>query len=58
MLISPQDKRWKEKLLRLVNCGFFDHVPVLRIDAKEGADNKKPNASARPCSLSGEDFRP
>ncbi|KAI4888466.1 hypothetical protein NFI96_015923 [Prochilodus magdalenae] len=45
-------KRWKEKLLRLVNCGFFDHVPVLRIDAKEGADNKKPNASARPCSLS------
>ncbi|XP_017571859.1 caprin-2 isoform X2 [Pygocentrus nattereri] len=45
-------KRLKEKLLRLVNCGFFDQIPTPEKETKGGADNQKPDASARPCSLS------
>lgn len=43
-------KHFKEKLLRLVDCGFFDHLPPPQKHTSGGTDNLKPNAST-PCSL-------
>ncbi|XP_072528579.1 caprin-2 isoform X2 [Salminus brasiliensis] len=43
-------KLFKEKLLRLVDCGFFDHIPAPPKHTSGCTDNLKPDASS-PCSL-------
>ncbi|KAG9280685.1 caprin-2-like isoform X1 [Astyanax mexicanus] len=43
-------KHFKEKLLRLVDCGFFDHLPPPQKCTSGVLDGLKPNAST-PCSL-------
>ncbi|XP_035379379.1 caprin-2 isoform X2 [Electrophorus electricus] len=47
-------KRLKERLLRLVDCGFFDRIPTPQADPKRGGDEAV--ASPVPRSLSGEAF--
>ncbi|XP_057180266.1 caprin-2 isoform X2 [Triplophysa rosa] len=44
-------KNMKEKLLRLVDCGFFDHVQ-LKNDNQEKSENRKADPPAPQCSLS------
>uniref|UniRef100_A0A672PJN1 Caprin-2-like n=1 Tax=Sinocyclocheilus grahami TaxID=75366 RepID=A0A672PJN1_SINGR len=45
------DKHMKEKLLRLVDCGFFDHVPLPKVDSQEKTETLKADPP-RPCGLS------
>nr|XP_055047003.1 caprin-2-like isoform X1 [Misgurnus anguillicaudatus]XP_055047004.1 caprin-2-like isoform X1 [Misgurnus anguillicaudatus] len=45
-------KNMKEKLLRLVDCGFFDHIPLPQNDSHEKSENQKADPPSRPCSLS------
>ncbi|XP_066525799.1 caprin-2 isoform X3 [Hoplias malabaricus] len=42
----------KEKLLRLVECGFFDHIPAPQEDMDDGADKQNSEATTRPCGRS------
>ncbi|XP_016106380.1 caprin-2 [Sinocyclocheilus grahami] len=44
-------KHMKEKLLRLVDCGFFDHVPLPKVDSQEKTETLKADPP-RPCGLS------
>ncbi|XP_026065566.1 caprin-2-like isoform X2 [Carassius auratus] len=45
-------KHMKEKLLRLVDCGFFDHVPLPKVDCQEKTETLKADPQSRPCGLS------
>lgn len=44
----------KEKLLQLVDCGFFDHVPLSKVDSPEKPVAVKADSPSRPCNLSSE----
>uniref|UniRef100_A0A671MP16 Caprin family member 2 n=1 Tax=Sinocyclocheilus anshuiensis TaxID=1608454 RepID=A0A671MP16_9TELE len=44
-------KHMKEKLLRLVDCGFFDHIPLPKVDSQEKTETLKADPP-RPCGLS------
>lgn len=44
-------KHMKEKLLHLVDCGFFDHVPLPKADSQEKTDTIKTDPQSRPCGL-------
>ncbi|XP_042577934.1 caprin-2 isoform X2 [Cyprinus carpio] len=45
-------KHMKEKLLRLVDCGFFDHIPLTtKADSQEKTETLKVDPP-RPCGLS------
>lgn len=52
--VSPQDKCLKEKLLRLVDSGLFDHIPEPKKDQKKDDEEQKPDASSTPSALPGE----
>uniref|UniRef100_A0A8C2JNB5 Caprin family member 2 n=1 Tax=Cyprinus carpio TaxID=7962 RepID=A0A8C2JNB5_CYPCA len=45
-------KHMKEKLLRLVDCGFFDHIPLPKVDSQEKTETLKADPPSRPCGLS------
>ncbi|XP_043093880.1 caprin-2 isoform X2 [Puntigrus tetrazona] len=45
-------KHVKEKLLRLVDCGFFDHVPLPKVDSQKTTETLKADPPSRPCGLS------
>ncbi|XP_026065772.1 caprin-2-like isoform X2 [Carassius auratus] len=45
-------KHMKEKLLRLVDCGFFDHIPLPKVDCQEKTETLKADPQSRPCGLS------
>ncbi|XP_058629229.1 caprin-2 isoform X2 [Onychostoma macrolepis] len=45
-------KHMKEKLLRLVDCGFFDHIPLPKVDRQEKTETLKADPPSRPCGLS------
>ncbi|XP_048012732.1 caprin-2 isoform X1 [Megalobrama amblycephala] len=45
-------KHMKDKLLQLVDCGFFDHVPLPKVDSQEKTEAVKADSPSRPCSLS------
>ncbi|XP_052434927.1 caprin-2 [Carassius gibelio] len=45
-------KHMKEKLLRLVDCGFFDHIPLPKVDCQEKTETVKADPQSRPCGLS------
>lgn len=49
--LSSTDKHMKEKLLRLVDCGFFDHIPLPKVDSQEKTETLKVDPP-RPCGLS------
>ncbi|XP_016137865.1 caprin-2-like [Sinocyclocheilus grahami] len=49
---SSTDKHMKEKLLRLVDCGFFDHIPLPKVDSQEKTETLKADPPSRPCGLS------
>uniref|UniRef100_A0A673JJ89 Caprin-2-like n=1 Tax=Sinocyclocheilus rhinocerous TaxID=307959 RepID=A0A673JJ89_9TELE len=44
-------KHMKEKLLRLVDCGLFDHIPLPKVDSQEKTETLKADPP-RPCGLS------
>ncbi|XP_052410514.1 caprin-2 isoform X3 [Carassius gibelio] len=44
-------KHMKAKLLQLVDCGFFDHIPLSKVDSQEKAETRKADPP-RPCGLS------
>lgn len=48
------DKHMKEKLLQLVDCGFFDHVPLPKVDSPEKTEAAKTDPPSKPCNLSSE----
>ncbi|TRY92308.1 hypothetical protein DNTS_028662 [Danionella cerebrum] len=41
------NKLMKEKLLRLVNCGFFDHVPLPKVESQENPVSLSSEAPSR-----------
>ncbi|XP_051547633.1 caprin-2-like isoform X3 [Myxocyprinus asiaticus] len=45
-------KHMKDKLLRLVDCGFFDHISLPQNVSQEKTENQKSDPSSRSCSLS------
>uniref|UniRef100_A0A8C1GTK1 Caprin family member 2 n=1 Tax=Cyprinus carpio TaxID=7962 RepID=A0A8C1GTK1_CYPCA len=45
-------KHMKEKLLRLVDCGFFDHIPLPKVDSQEKTETLKADPPSRPSGLS------
>uniref|UniRef100_A0A671K4J8 Caprin-2-like n=1 Tax=Sinocyclocheilus anshuiensis TaxID=1608454 RepID=A0A671K4J8_9TELE len=45
-------KHMKEKLLRLVDCGFFDHIPLPKVDSQVKTETLKADPPSRPCGLS------
>ncbi|KAK2892771.1 hypothetical protein QQF64_035413 [Cirrhinus molitorella] len=45
-------KHMKEKLLRLVDCGFFDRVPLPKVDSQVKTETPTPDPPSRPCGLS------
>ncbi|CAM4565331.1 unnamed protein product [Leuciscus chuanchicus] len=45
-------KHMKEKLLQLVDCGFFDHVPLPKVDSPEKTEAVKADPPSKPCNLS------
>ncbi|XP_077090549.1 caprin-2 isoform X3 [Siphateles boraxobius] len=45
-------KHMKEKLLQLVDCGFFDHLPLPKVDSQEKTEAVKADSPSRPCNLS------
>ncbi|XP_067284209.1 caprin-2 isoform X2 [Pseudorasbora parva] len=45
-------KHMKEKLLQLVDCGFFDHITLPKVDSQEKTEAVKAEPPSRPCSLS------
>ncbi|XP_073693866.1 caprin-2 [Garra rufa] len=45
-------KHMKEKLLKLVDSGFFDHVPLPKVDSQVKTETLKPDPPSRPCGLS------
>jgi len=44
----------KEKLLQLVDCGFFDHLPLPKVEIQEKTEAVKADPPSRPCNLSSE----
>ncbi|ROI15453.1 Caprin-2 [Anabarilius grahami] len=49
--VVSSDKHMKDKLLQLVDCGFFDHIPLPKVDSPEKTEAKA-DPPSRPCSLS------
>ncbi|XP_039523532.1 caprin-2 isoform X2 [Pimephales promelas] len=45
-------KHMKEKLLQLVDCGFFDHLPLPKVEIQEKTEAVKADPPSRPCNLS------
>ncbi|XP_051976961.1 caprin-2-like [Xyrauchen texanus] len=45
-------KHMKDKLLRLVDCGFFDHISLPQNNNQEKTENQKSDPPSRSCSLS------
>lgn len=44
----------KDKLLRLVDCGFFDHISLPKVDSQEKTEALTVDPPSRPCGLSSE----
>ncbi|NP_001013291.1 caprin-2 [Danio rerio] len=44
-------KHMKEKLLRLVDSGFFDNIPLPKSDSQEKTETIKPDSQSRPSGL-------
>ncbi|KAI2665406.1 Caprin-2 [Labeo rohita] len=45
-------KHMKDKLLRLVDCGFFDHISLPKVDSQEKTEALTVDPPSRPCGLS------
>lgn len=52
--VVSSDKHMKDKLLQLVDCGFFDHIPLPKVDSQETTEAVKADPPSKPCSLSSE----
>lgn len=55
--VVSSDKHMKDKLLQLVDCGFFDHIPLPKVDSQEKTEAVKTDPPPRPCGLSSEIFQ-